>query len=174
LQIVAITHLLASGLCLSLAVLPAAADAETVSGKVVGVTDGDTLIVLVDHTTVRVRLASIDAPEKGQPFGQASKQGLSQCAFGSQVNVEWHKRDRYGRTVGKVMAGTIDCGLRQVELGLAWHYRAHAKEQVPADRVVYAQAEEAARQARSGLWSEAAPFAPWEYRHQRRATVEAQ
>lgn len=156
------------------ALSPDLATADTFSGKVVGVADGDTLTVLVDQRTVHVRVAGIDAPEKGQPFGQSSKQGLSKCAYGNQVEVEWHKKDRYGRTVGKVMAGAIDCGLRQIEQGLAWHYRAYTKEQAPGDRLSYAHAEEAARDARAGLWSEGAPVAPWEYRHRRRATVEAQ
>ncbi len=166
-QIVASNHLLAAGIWAALAVLPADAGADSLSGKVVGVADGDTITVLVDQEAVHVRLAGIDAPEKGQPFGQVSKQGLSKCAYGNQVEVEWYKKDRYGRTVGKVMAGTIDCGLRQIEQGLAWHYKAYAKEQVPDDRLAYAHAEEAAREARAGLWSEATPVAPWEYRHAR-------
>lgn len=99
--------------------------------------------VQVDQRTVHVRIAGIDAPEKGQPFGQTSKQGLSKCAYGNQVEVESHRKDRFGRTVGKVMAGAIDCGLRQIEQGLAWHYKAYAKEQAPGDRVLYAHAEEA-------------------------------
>ncbi len=173
-QIVDSHYILAAGIWASIAVLPAAASAETLSGKVVGVADGDTLTVLVDQQMVHVRVTGIDAPEKGQPFGQVSKQGLSKCAYGNQVEVEWHKKDRYGRTVGKVMVRQVDCGLRQIEQGLAWHYKAYAKEQAPGDRVSYAHAEEAARDARTGLWSEGTPVAPWEYRHQRRATVGAQ
>ena len=65
--ILASKHILAAGIWASLAVLPAAAGAETLSGKVVGVADGDTLAVLVDQRTVQVRVAGIDAPEKGQP-----------------------------------------------------------------------------------------------------------
>lgn len=148
--------------------------ADALSGKVVGVADGDTLTVLVDHKMVHVRVAGIDAPERGQPFGQRSKRGLSRCAFGKSVEVEWRKQDRYGRTVGKVMVGPFDCGLSQIKQGLAWHYKAYAKEQTPDDRVSYAHAEEAAREAKEGLWGEAAPIAPWEYRYQRRATVQTQ
>ncbi len=173
-QIVDSHHILAVGIWASLAVLPAAASADTLSGKVVGVADGDTLTVLVEQRTVHVRVAGIDAPEKGQPFGQVSKQGLSKCAYGNQIEVEWHKKDKYGRTVGKVTVGQVDCGLRQIEQGLAWHYKAYAKEQAPGDRVSYAYAEEAARDARAGLWSAGAPVAPWEYRHQRRARSDAQ
>lgn len=106
----AMKQILAAGIWASLAVLPADAYADTLSSKVIAVADGDTLTLLEDQQMVHVRIAGIDAPEKGQPFGQASKQGLSKCAFGNQVEVEWHKRDLYGRTVGKVMAGTVDCG----------------------------------------------------------------
>jgi endonuclease YncB( thermonuclease family) len=77
--------------------------AQTYQGKVVGVLDGDTLIVLTPQKQqIKVRLAEIDAPEKRQPFGQRSKQSLSDLVFGKQVRVEQQDRDRYGRVVGKV------------------------------------------------------------------------
>ena len=95
------------------------AGANTLEGKVVGITDGDTITVLIDRHEVKVRVAGIDAPEKRQPFGQRSKEQLSDCAFGKTVAVEWNKTDRYGRTIGKVIVGDVDCGLRQVQDGLA-------------------------------------------------------
>lgn len=165
---------LTAGLMAGLALWPFATMAVTLYGKVVAVADGDTLTVLVEQKTVRVRVTGIDAPEKGQSFGQASKRGLSECAFGQQVEVAWRKKDRYGRTVGTVMAGNVDCGLRQIEQGLAWHYKAYAKEQAVSDRDSYGEAERAARAGRVGLWSDAAPVAPWEYRHMRHAPVDPQ
>ena len=78
---------------------------------------------------------------------------------------EWKKLDRYGRTIGKVTADGVDCGLRQVELGMAWHYKAYAKDQSREDRESYAGAEERAKAERRGLWSDADPVPPWEYRH---------
>jgi endonuclease YncB( thermonuclease family) len=75
-----------------------------------------------------VRVPGIDAPEKKQPFGDRSKQAMSECAFSKQALVEWNKTDRYGRTIGKVVVDGIDCGLQVVEKGLAWHYKAYAKE----------------------------------------------
>jgi endonuclease YncB( thermonuclease family) len=171
---VASKHVLVACLWASLALLPPSAGADTLIGKVVAVADGDTLTVLVEQKTVRVRVTGIDAPEKGQSFGQASKRGLSECAFGQQIEVAWRKKDRYGRTVGKVMAGNVDCGLRQVEQGLAWHYKAYAKEQAVSDRDAYGEAERAARAGRVGLWSDAAPVAPWEYRHLRHTPVDPQ
>jgi endonuclease YncB( thermonuclease family) len=103
---------------------------EQLTGKVVGVSDGDTLTVLVQRDQsreqIKVRVSGIDAPEKAQAFGDRSKQGLSDCAFAKQVQVEVIKLDRYGRSVDKVISQGTDCGLRQIELGLALHYKAYA------------------------------------------------
>ena len=141
------------------------ASAESLHGRVVGITDGDTIMVLVDHREVKVRVAGIDAPEKKQPFGQRSKEHLSDCAFGKSVAVEWSKKDRYGRTIGKVTADGVDCGLRQIQDGLAWHYNAYAKEQSSSDRAAYSEAESQAMARKTGLWSDPHPTPPWEFRH---------
>ena len=79
--------------------------------------------------------------------------------------MEWSKLDRYGRIVGKVIVNGEDVGLRQLQAGLAWWYRQYAREQSPQDRATYAQAEDAARAARLGLWSDPQAVPPWEYRH---------
>lgn len=142
--------------------------ADTLSGKVVAVSDGDTLTVLVGQQQIKIRVSGIDAPEKKQPFGQRAKQGLSDCAFGKWVEVDWRKTDRYGRTLGKVISGGADCGLLQIEHGLAWHYKAYAKEQMPQDRIDYANAEDMARAKRIGLWSDPNPEPPWEFRHKKK------
>lgn len=140
--------------------------ADTLRGKVIGISDGDTVTVLTtERRQVKIRIAGIDAPEKKQAFGQASKEGMSDCAFGKPVEVEWSKLDRYGRTIGKIHAGGIDCGLRQIELGLAWHYKAYEREQIPEDRLSYAQAEDIAKEAGKGLWQDRRPVPPWEFRH---------
>lgn len=146
-----------------------AASAESITGMVVGVADGDTVTVLVNgHDQIHVRIMGIDAPEKKQAFGQRSKQAMSDCAFGKKTQVEWSKKDRYGRTVGKVSVDDVDCGLRQIELGLAWHYKAYKREQQPEDRKSYAAAEAVARSAEIGLWSERDPVPPWDFRHGKR------
>ena len=94
--------------------------AETITGKVIGVMDGDTIEVLdATKTPRRIRLAGIDAPEKAQPFGARSKQHLSDQVFGKQVEVLSNKTDKYGRTVGKVMVGGKDVNLEQVSSGFA-------------------------------------------------------
>lgn len=142
--------------------------AADVEGKVVGIADGDTITILDGlNRQYKVRLAGIDAPEKGQPYGQRSKQTLSECAFGRSASVEGNKVDRYGRLVGKVNVQGVDCNLRQVERGLAWHYKQYVREQQLADRIQYDAAEGAARRDRLGLWQDATPQPPWEFRQSR-------
>jgi endonuclease YncB( thermonuclease family) len=140
--------------------------ADTITGRVVGVTDGDTVTVLdgqkVQH---KIRLAGIDAPEKAQPFGNRSKESLSDVAFEKSVTVETDKRDRYGREVGKMLVNGRDVNLIQVERGMAWHYKAYEREQSPSDRKLYDAAEDDAKAARRGLWRDAEPVPPWEFRH---------
>ncbi len=136
-----------------------------VTGRVVGITDGDTATVLdSSRTQYKVRLAGIDAPEKKQPFGQKSKEALSDCAYDKTATIVGDKLDRYGRLVGKVMVGDVDCNLRQINLGLAWHYKKYMKEQPESDRASYSRTEDSARGKRVGLWVEADPMPPWEWR----------
>ena len=142
------------------------ANAETITGKVVGVSDGDTITVLdANRTQHKIRLAGIDAPEKAQPFGQRSKEHLSDLVFAKQVSVEFDKTDKYGRTVGKVLVDGVDVNLAQIKAGFAWHYKEYAKEQPAADRESYARAETTARSSTLGLWRDAKPMTPWEWRH---------
>lgn len=109
--------------------------AETISGRVVGVADGDTITVLdAGNQQYKIRLSGIDAPEKNQPFGQTSKQSLSDQVFGRQVAVETGKVDKYGRNVGKVLVDGKDANLEQIKRGLAWHYKRFENEQPVDDR----------------------------------------
>ena len=126
--------------------------AGTLSGEVVGVTDGDT-ITLVDREKrqVKVRLAGIDAPEKRQPFGQKSKASLSELAYRKTVTVITGKTDRYGRVVGKLLADGQDVNLEQVRRGMAWHYKAYEREQSAVDRVAYAAAEDVGQEPEKRL-----------------------
>lgn len=112
--------------------LPAWAD---FTGEVVGVADGDTITVLdADNVQHKIRLTGIDAPEKKQPFGNRSKQSLSDMVFNKTVTVETDKRDRYGRELGKVLADGKDVNLEQVRAGFAWHYKAYERTQSATDR----------------------------------------
>ena len=102
--------------------MPGGACAADLHGKVVGVADGDTVTVLdAEKHQHKIRLAGIDAPEKAQAFGQASKKSLSDMIFGREVDVKWDKRDRYGRIIGKISANQTDVCLEQVRRGMAWH-----------------------------------------------------
>lgn len=124
--------------------------AETLQGRVVGVTDGDTVKVLdASHTEWKIRLMGIDAPEKKQAFGIRSKSNLSDLVYDKTVVVEYSK-DRYGRTVGKILVNGVDANLEQIKAGMAWHYKKYAKEQPIADRETYAQAEDRARAGQRG------------------------
>lgn len=145
------------------------ATAADIVGRVVGVSDGDTITVLVDnHDRLKVRLAGIDAPEKSQPFGSVSKKSLSDQVFGKTVNIESNKKDRYGRFLGRVIFNGTDVCLEQIRVGMAWHYKRYSNEQSESLRREYADAESQARQLKIGLWSEPTPVAPWEFRHQGR------
>ena len=146
--------------------LAGVAQAATITGKVVGVSDGDTITVLdASKTQFKIRLEGIDAPEKAQSFGQKSKEHLSDLVFGKQVEVESNKSDKYGRTVGKVLVNGRDANLEQVRSGFAWHYKEYQKEQPASDRVAYANAETNAQSSKSGLWRDPKPMPPWEWRH---------
>lgn len=143
--------------------------AEVLIGRVVGVADGDTVTVLDDSSTEhRVRIAGIDAPEKRQPYSNQSKVALSNLVMGQVVSVEWHKRDRYRRIVGSVQLAQVDAGFELVKVGLAWHYKAYEREQSPAVRRLYSDAEDQARVSRKGLWADRLPQQPWEFRRERR------
>ena len=146
--------------------LPVAA--ATLEGRVVGVSDGDTITVL-DRESVqhRIRLSAIDAPEKAQPFGNRSKEHLSKWIYNRTVLVKWNKRDRYGRIVGQVFIDGRDAGLEQVRAGMAWWYRDYSKEQTPEDLALYKKTEQAAIEGKLGLWRDAAPIPPWEWRRKR-------
>lgn len=144
------------------------AHAETIRGKVVGVADGDTVTLLDDAKRQhKIRLSGIDAPEKKQAFGQRSKESLSDLVFAKTVDVETDKVDRYGRQVGKIWINGVDANLEQVKRGMAWHYKQYAREQSKKDQRDYAEAEVEAREARRGLWVDASPIAPWDFRHKK-------
>jgi len=133
------------------------------SGKVVGVSDGDTLTVLKDRKQVKVRLVEIDAPEKRQAFGNRSKQALSALVHGKQVEIKEHGTDRYGRTLGRIYQSGLDVNAEMVRRGMAWVYVKYVKDK----RLNQLEAE--ARKQRRGLWADEDPVPPWEWRRARKA-----
>lgn len=129
------------------------------------VTDGDTLVVLgPGNAQHKVRLAGIDAPELDQRYGPASKDHLSRRVAGRFVVMDWDKRDRYKRVVGKVLLGYLAVWLDQARTGLTWHDKRYQDEQTPSDRLRYAEAEQEAQDARRGLWADSDPFPSCEWR----------
>ena len=146
------------------------AHAEIITGRVVGIADGDTLTLLdATHQQHKIRLIGIDAPEKAQDFGQKAKTSLSAMAFNQDATAECRKRDRYRREICVVSVGGKDVGLEQVRMGMAWWYRQFAKEQTTQERTDYEQAEFMAKIHRYGLWTSKNPIPPWDWRHGRSA-----
>ena len=141
------------------------ANAEVLVGQVVGVSDGDTItLISADKSQHKIRLAGIDAPEKAQAFGQASKQSLAEMVFNKKVSVLWTKRDRYHRLIGKVLIDDMDVCLEQIKRGMAWHYKKYQNEQSLTDRELYSSTEIKVKNSKLGLWKDVETIPPWEFR----------
>ena len=146
-----------------LAGFPAIGDG-LLSGKVVGVTDGDTVTVLSGRAQVKVRLWGIDCPEGGQPYGKAAKRHASDLCFGRVVEVRTKNVDQYGRVVGEVLLpGGRSVNREMVRAGFAWWYSDYAKKDLEL-----AALEREAKAARRGLWADPNPVPPWVWRRARR------
>jgi endonuclease YncB( thermonuclease family) len=157
---IAVTTVLALGALFSFPV-----HAEILTGTIVGISDGDTATLLdANQRQYKIRLTGIDAPEKKMPFGQRSKEHLSDLIFSRDVQVETEKLDRYGRTLGKILFDRKDINLAMINAGLAWHYKKYQNDQSRSDRLLYAHAEDQARKQRIGLWRDPNPTPPWEWR----------
>lgn len=129
---------------------------------VIAVSDGDTLTALSDQRQqIKVRIAEIDAPERRQPFGAASKRSLSDLCFKVRAEIRPTTRDRYGRTVARVTCRGEDASAHQVRSGMAWVFERYA-----SDRSLF-QLQDDAKAAGRGLWSERTPVPPWEWRKAR-------
>ena len=145
-------------LCVLLSFQTQAAD---LTGRVIGISDGDTFTLLTpDKQQVKIRLAEIDAPESGQPYGNKSKQALSGLIFSKDVRVVIQTTDRYGRTVGRPYVGSLDICEEMVRMGAAWAYREYL-----IDKGLLTL-ESDARSGKRGVWglSEAQNMPPWEWR----------
>jgi endonuclease YncB( thermonuclease family) len=161
-------------LCLYILSAPLTIFADTLIGEAVAVTDGDTIVVYDSHQHRKVRLNGIDAPESDQDFGQASKQTLSDWVLGKRVAVVWNKTDRYDRILGTVIIGLVDVGLEQLRTGAAWDIRRYEADVPEIERHLYATAEREAKTRKLGLWSQANPIAPWDWRARKESPVAEQ
>ena len=136
------------------------APAYDLTGRVVKVTDGDTITILdANQTQHKVRLYGIDTPEYKQPYSRAATKALADLVEGEGVGVDVKDTDSYGRTVGVVYKGTVNVNLEMVKSGYAWWYKKYA----PLDDDLRV-AEERARTDRLGLWADPNPVPPWEWR----------
>lgn len=132
-------------------------------GKVVKVSDGDTIKILTsDKTQHKIRLNDIDAPEKKQAFGNKSKDNLAKYIAGKNVTVKYKKKDKYKRVLGTIYYNNTDINLQQVKDGYAWVYKKYSNNQT------YYKAEKLARDKRIGLWADKNPLEPWEFRNKRK------
>lgn len=139
----------------------AAHSAVEYAGKVVGISNGDTIRVLHKKRQLKIRLAEIDTPEKGQPYGKRAKQALSALVFGKEIKFIKQTMDHYGRIVARVYVDGLDVNSEMVRQGHAWVYRKYAK-----DPILY-RLEGEAREAKRGLWAlpEAQRVPPWVWRN---------
>jgi endonuclease YncB( thermonuclease family) len=173
-----VTRLLAKWLIvLSVLLLAFGLQAAEIIGKVIAVSDGDTITVLAPgNRPTKVRLAGIDAPERSQPFGQKSRQHLADLVFGKEVRVSVVDKDRYGRVVGIVYVPKaipngeiiIDVDLAQIESGHAWAYRDYLRGLPSGKAGRYLSAERDAKEKRQGLWVDKNPEPPWDWRKEQR------
>jgi len=145
---------------------------ESVYGRVIGITDGDTIRVLTTaNQQIRVRIAFCDAPEKGQAFGQRAKQAMSELVFGKDVELRPHTIDRYGRLVARVFVKGQDAGLELLKQGLCWVYDRYLPEASPDIQTSYTNAQSAAQSDRLGLWRDPDPVPPWKWRKEKRVSL---
>ena len=136
----------------------AAAHAATFNAQVIAVLDGDTVMVQHDNKKTTVRLAGIDAPEKLQAFGTASRDALAALVLRKEVRVTSTAVDEYSRVIGVLHVGKLNVNAEQLRLGMAWEYSHYH-----SDKAMIALQTEAQR-ARRGLWAGANPQPPWEFR----------
>lgn len=157
-------------LCLAVQLpgLAVPAAAQTFSGRVVAVPDGQTLRLRDDHGMPRsVRLRGIAAPVPGQPFWSRSRQSLAEQVFAQQVQVEPQTSGVQGEVSARVLRGPVDINLTQLQRGMAW-YDQPRDDPGFAQRDIYLQAQHQARAQRRGLWRRAEPVPPWSWAAQPR------
>lgn len=131
---------------------------RTLVGTVTGITDGDTVTLLWHNQTYRIRLNGIDCPERGQAYWKAAKEFIAHLIFSKSVSVHVVDIDRYGRYVGDIYLGNLYINAEIVRAGYAWHYKKYS------DDSELARCEIEARKKRKGLWQDAHPIPPWEFR----------
>ena len=134
--------------------------------KVIGITDGDTIIVLSENKEqIKIRLEGIDCPESHQDFGNKAKQAVAELCFKKTVKVISSGKDRYGRMLAFVYVDNICINEKLIEMGLAWHYKKYNNNEE------LSKMEIMARDKKIGLWSNPNPIAPWDFRKKPKAVT---
>lgn len=130
-----------------------------ITSKVVGIKDGDTIVVLDDNNNqITLRLAEVDCPESGQPFGKNAKQFTSSQVFGKTVKYYPTNSDRYGRIVAKVYYDGKYLSEEIIKAGLGWWYYRYS------DNKDLGKLQDIAKNKKLGLWSHTQVIPPWEFR----------
>ena len=127
--------------------------------RVVSVHDGDTVTVLRNRQSIKIRLQAVDAPELDQPFGKQSRRALSALCFDRIARVYPESMDKYGRTLARLECNGIEANAEQLRRGWAWFYAQYSNDSE------LQSLETEARNARLGLWAYSHPQPPWEFRH---------
>ena len=135
--------------------------------KVIGISDGDTITVLLEgNIQKKLRLAEVDCPESRQAFGKNAKQFTSEQVFEKQISFRETDTDRYGRTIAKVY---YDNGkylsAEIIKEGLGWWYYYFSKDQS------LEKMEQDAKSQKLGLWQDSNAVSPWEYRKMLRNNI---
>ena len=139
---------------------------STVYGKIIKIIDGDTVYFQAnnDDGYKKLRLVGIDAPEMKQPFGNESKQCLANLINNKLVQIISFGKDRYKRTLAKILIEKIDINLAMIKNGCAWFYRKYKNTLDIDDQIMYDQAEIFAIENKKGLFSNQEAEAPWDWR----------
>ncbi|MEJ5104990.1 thermonuclease family protein [Chryseobacterium sp. MYb328] len=134
------------------------------SGKVIKISDGDTITVLLKgNKQKKLRLADVDCPENGQAFGKNAKQFTSSQVFGKTIKFTETSTDRYGRSIAKVYYDQDKYLSKEViKAGMGWWYFSYSKDDS------LGRLQEKAQQKKMGLWQDVHAIAPWEYRKMKR------
>lgn len=137
--------------------------------RLASIDDGDSFSARrQDGTRVRIRLAGIDAPERTQAWAGVARRRLAVLLDIGELRIEPLKTDPWGRFVALVEADGDDPAQAMLEAGLAWHFTRYDRDLPPERRARYAAAQARAREARIGLWQQADPEAPWDFRRRAR------
>lgn len=145
--------------------------AGQISGKVVGVSDADTITVLQNKQQHKIRLYGVDCPESGQAFDNKAKQFTANMVFGKDVAVTVYDNDRYQRSVGVVRIGGTTLNEALLKNGLAWHYEKYCKESFCTE---WKSLQQHAQDDEIGLWGSKNQVAPWDWRKDKRESANRQ